>query len=158
MTAEGEVTRRRPRATTRSTRRQGDRYLCTRCRQLKPAADFTKDRRRAHGLALHCRPCRKLDHAERPEAEKGRSLRRLYDLSREEYDRLFEDQGGVCAICRQPETRLHRGRVRMLSVDHDHTTGRVRGLLCRNCNSAIGLLGDDPDLLRSALAYLEGRS
>lgn len=86
-------------------------------------------------------------------------LKQDYGLTPEEYDELLAAQGGVCAICRQPETttdpRSQRPYVR-LPVDHCHETGRVRGLLCHRCNRAIGLLRDDVDLLRAAIAYLEG--
>ncbi len=81
-----------------------------------------------------------------------------------QYEAMEDAQGGVCAICRQPETLTNpkSGGRQRLRIDHDHaccTTrpwcGRcVRGLLCHRCNSAIGLLGDDPVLVRSALTYL----
>jgi len=74
-----------------------------------------------------------------------------------EYDRMFEKQDGVCAICRKPETRKVRGIVVALSVDHDHETGRVRGLLCQSCNQAIGLMQDDPTRLLAAASYLSGK-
>lgn len=64
---------------------------------------------------------------------------------------MLADQGGLCAICRQPE-RTARNQV--LAVDHDHSTGEVRGLLCSHCNRAVGLLADDPARLIRALAYL----
>jgi len=64
---------------------------------------------------------------------------------------MLADQNGVCAICRLPPT----GRRKYLTVDHCHLTGRIRGLLHVKCNSAIGNLNDDPELLRSALDYLE---
>jgi len=67
----------------------------------------------------------------------------------EEYDAILVKQGGVCAICARiplPDKLLH--------VDHDHGTGVVRGLLCQQCNHAIGLLGDNPSTLRAAVQYL----
>ena len=74
---------------------------------------------------------------------------RVYGLTREDYAVLLEEQGGVCAICREP---CATGQT--LSVDHDHATGRVRGLLCRTCNLGIGHLRDDARLVASALEYL----
>lgn len=76
-------------------------------------------------------------------------------LPQDEYVRLFTSQLGRCAICRQSESaRDAKGRVRRLSVDHDHVTDAARGLLCSRCNSGLGLFLDDPELLRAALAYL----
>jgi hypothetical protein len=71
-------------------------------------------------------------------------------------------QNGVCAICRKPETTYRKSHIkgsdpvlRRLSVDHCHTTKKVRGLLCGNCNHSIGKMKDDPALLRAAADYLE---
>jgi hypothetical protein len=63
---------------------------------------------------------------------------------------MLEQQNGVCAICHGNCTTW-----KALSVDHDHRTGKVRGLLCQTCNTGIGALDDSPDLLRRALEYLE---
>lgn len=82
----------------------------------------------------------------------GSNLRerlRIYGLTPEQYDALLQQQDGVCAICRE---KCRTGQ--RLSVDHDHATGRIRGLLCRNCNLGIGHLGDSADRIASALAYL----
>ena len=73
---------------------------------------------------------------------------RLYGLSEEQYRRLLAAQKGVCAICKRPPQR------RALCVDHCRVTKRVRGLLCNNCNTGLGLFGDDPVRLRAAAAYL----
>ncbi len=72
-----------------------------------------------------------------------------YGVSPEQYDAMYEAQGGVCAICRT------EGGSYRLAVDHDHATDQIRGLLCSNCNAAIGLLQDKPEYLSSALLYLE---
>lgn len=77
-------------------------------------------------------------------------LRQLYGLSVEEFDAIVVSQSGVCAICPTPV-----GHTRDTHVDHDHTTGAVRGLLCRRCNRALGLLKDDERWLKSAIRYLE---
>lgn len=71
------------------------------------------------------------------------------------YDAMLAAQGGVCAICGRPETRpAPNGQPSRLHVDHNHSTGLVRGLLCNNCNQAIGKMGDDPDRLITAAEYL----
>lgn len=80
-------------------------------------------------------------------------IKHAYGLSREEYDALLKEQGGVCAICKQ-ECRVH-GR---LSVDHCHRTNIVRGLLCVSCNTALGHLEDDPNRLLVAIEYLTKNS
>ena len=72
-------------------------------------------------------------------------------MSMDDYARLLEDQGGVCAICRSSDTR---SKGRRFHIDHDHETGEVRGLLCGPCNTGIGGLNDDPDCLLTAVAYL----
>lgn len=90
-------------------------------------------------------------------ASKRRSnLRTNYGLDEDAYDALLNEQGGRCAICGRAEQSAHRTGTRFsLSIDHDHQSGVVRGLLCQRCNRAIGLLGDDPKLLEAAKAYLE---
>jgi len=78
---------------------------------------------------------------------------KLYGLTTEDYDALYDRQGGRCAICGCSEGESIKGA---FAIDHDHTTGRVRGLLCGLCNTAIGKLQDSPTLLRKAATYLEG--
>lgn len=78
-----------------------------------------------------------------------------YGITPEDYDQMFEDQNGVCAICFEPETLIRRGTLCKLTIDHDHETGQVRGLLCNNCNRALGLFNDKSWVLRSAATYLE---
>lgn len=86
-----------------------------------------------------------------PDVAKCRELQRAYGITHEQYKLQLERQGGVCAICKEPE----RIAGRALAVDHCHATGAVRGLLCAMCNTGIGKLRDDPALVRSALSYLE---
>lgn len=74
-----------------------------------------------------------------------RSIEWKYNLSREKYDRMLHEQKGLCFICL---------REVLLVVDHDHSTGIVRGLLCRTCNRVIGMLMDDPDRCMRAASYL----
>ena len=74
-----------------------------------------------------------------------------YGITIEDYDRMLEDQGGRCAICR---TNDPGGSGSRFAVDHDHKTGKVRGLLCQNCNTGIGLLQDNVLILEQAIRYL----
>ena len=73
---------------------------------------------------------------------------RLYGIDVSDYDRMLEEQGGGCYICGKKPTK------RALDIDHDHKTGKVRGLLCSNHNRGIGLLDDDISLLARAIQYL----
>jgi hypothetical protein len=80
--------------------------------------------------------------------------RRQYGLLPEMYDSMLNEQRGLCAVCQQPEALGGRGGAVMpLSVDHNHGTGVVRGLLCSLCNRAIGLLRDNPGIAEAAAAY-----
>lgn len=81
--------------------------------------------------------------------------RHKYKISLTEYNIMSEKQKHMCAICGCPETTKNKeGGLSNLCVDHDHTTGKVRGLLCRMCNSALGKFKDSSTLLKSALEYL----
>ena len=84
-------------------------------------------------------------------------LKSKYNLTEEQYNEMLRLQNGVCAICRQPESAMRRGKIRNLCVDHCHTTGQVRGLLCVACNLSIGYLKDSALLLRVAADYIEKR-
>lgn len=77
-----------------------------------------------------------------------------YGLTLQDYENLYVAQGGLCAICSRPETKKLAGKLLRLCVDHNHTTGKVRGLLCSRCNVAIGLLNDDLLMLQAATEYL----
>lgn len=81
------------------------------------------------------------------------NFRTKYALTLEGVQAMLDAQDGVCLICRKALTLGGRSATSG-HVDHDHTTGRVRGVLCSNCNTALGKFRDDPDLLRSAIAYL----
>jgi hypothetical protein len=97
------------------------------------------------------------DNPERTTANKRKfNLAKNYGLSVADYDALLRAQGGVCAVCGRDEPNAHgrTGKQFALAVDHCHATGKVRGLLCQKCNRAIGLLGDDPVLMRRAISYL----
>jgi hypothetical protein len=84
--------------------------------------------------------------AENPTAFRSTRLKARYGISHADFQSLLSGQSGLCALCK---TRA------AVDVDHDHTTGNVRALLCRACNVGLGLFKDDPERLRAAIAYLE---
>lgn len=85
---------------------------------------------------------------------RSRQYQRYYGITVEQYDSLFEKQNGKCAICFQSETRILRGKLTRLCVDHNHDDGTVRGLLCSNCNAGVGRFQDDPERILKAYEYL----
>ena len=82
-----------------------------------------------------------------------RTLAHKYGITVADYKSLFAKQESRCAICGRDFGSL-RAKELTAFVDHDHRTGRVRGLLCRNCNTGLGFLGDDADVLERAISYL----
>ena len=149
---------------------------CRTCGETKPGTEFAFDRSKPCGRTTsRCKACtaeygrqHRRDHpeliraskakayAKNPEATREYQLKRLYGLTRSQYDAMHAKQDGRCAICNREESALSNkaDRARGLSVDHCHDSGRIRGLLCARCNSAIGLLNHDGDLLRAAIEYL----
>lgn len=94
--------------------------------------------------------------AQNPRRFKGYSLKKDFGITIETYDAMKVTQNNLCAICGKPETSTHNnGKIKELAVDHCHSTGKIRGLLCWVCNTGIGKLLHSPDLLRKAAAYIE---
>ena len=89
--------------------------------------------------------------------QKRYMLLKTYNITEDQYDEMVKDQNGVCAICGNPETTKKSvgGKVYKLSVDHNHTTGTVRELLCQGCNTIIGRSRENPKILRAAADYIE---
>lgn len=80
------------------------------------------------------------------------NIKKKYNITKEDLDTLYLDCNGSCSICKLPEKDNPGGKA--LHIDHDHKTGKVRGLLCNNCNSGIGYLKDNIELLEAAIQYL----
>lgn len=118
--------------------------ICKICGEEKPIEKFGfngRDRR------WQCSACLYQRNKERSRDAK---ILKTYGLTRERFDQIVQEQGGVCAICH--ENRNYRGE--RLYVDHDHETGIVRGLLCSGCNVAIGYLRNNPFLAEAVAGYL----
>lgn len=143
---------------------------CKECLAVHPyPSGFHKDPSRKDGYRTKCKECSNRQarawRARNPERvrvhwltaitknpDRGRpsALRRHYGITVEQYDSLLLNQDGRCAIC--GKTVEENGQ--RLHVDHDHETGRVRGLLCNACNPGIGFFKHNPDLLKKAMGYL----
>ncbi len=88
---------------------------------------------------------------------RAQNLKRNYGLTVEQFEIMLGEQGGCCLICKTPEDSIdpRTGKTRNLAVDHCHTTGKVRGLLCAGCNNGLGCFKDDTNRIVAALEYLE---
>jgi len=138
---------------------------CRICGQKKPlslfeAGAWNPKNKNADVWVRACLSCKELNkHVAIPVGlsveklrEKSNNIERTYGITLKEYEQLYVRQNGVCAICFHPEPVKNR---LFLAVDHDHKTGRVRGLLCSKCNVAIGMFEDRVEVLRSAIRYLK---
>lgn len=129
---------------------------CKRCDQTKPTSEFFRDRNRPDGYTYLCKKCSmgntKKWVGENRDKRKDYYLRKTYGITLEEHNRMSQEQGGRCAICGTDQPGGKAGAY--FVVDHNHETGAVRGLLCNRCNRAIGMFGEDPSVLDSAIAYL----
>lgn len=116
---------------------------CCKCRELKPASEFYRNVTRKDGLQSFCKTCNK-------DIQHSHGIARRYGLTTVDWDAMFDQQKGVCAICEKPKDKQqHR-----LCVDHDHATGKVRGLLCKTCNRLLGRLEAIPGSLERISVYL----
>ena len=105
--------------------------------------------------AAYARKYQNKKYANDPEYRKKASLRnkvRLYGMTEEQFGNMLAEQSGLCALCHEP---LFGSKGRSPVIDHNHVTGKVRGILHNNCNIAIGMLQDYPSKLRKAAEYLE---
>lgn len=157
--------------------------ICTKCNTEHPDDMFRTDRSRTSGRYPYCKPCEKagkqawylknIDHVKskaksnrsknkdqyaarsmawrkrNPDRVKSIGLKSTFGITLENYSQMLTDQHGVCAICKiPPEEGV------WMCVDHDHQTGKIRGLLCHSCNKMLGFAKDKEDNLESAISYL----
>jgi Recombination endonuclease VII len=148
---------------------------CSACKTLKPTDEFPKSKQTKDGLHSWCKPCSRIKkkesndrirqrdpeayrikwrryqddykerHPDRHEAGERRRNLRKFGITIEEYDRMFESRSGLCEICGLTSNKR-------LAVDHDHVTGKVRGLLCGSCNMALGQL---EERITQTLEYIQ---
>ncbi len=128
---------------------------CTNCWIIKPTVKFSKDCRRPSGLQSWCKECRNESSRKYYLSKQGstynrrKHLKTRFNITLEQYDKMLEDQKEVCMICGGTNADGRR-----LYVDHDHETGKIRGLLCFSCNRLLGDALDDVKILKNATQYL----
>jgi hypothetical protein len=146
---------------------------CTKCKETKVVAEFGRDKKGRNGLRAICKTCKRKEftahrvknkdkfnayskkwyaNPENTAKVRGYWLARKFNITLADYDKMFAAQKGCCAIC---GTRDSGGVGPHFNVDHCHTTGVIRGLLCISCNTGIGNFKDNPGLLTTAISYLE---
>lgn len=153
---------------------------CNRCGKVMPLSEFYRQGK--HNLPVRrCKKChgkatvesrlrrlgrdamaqkqREYNARRDPRTRVSNHFRSRYGLTIDEWEALAASQDNACAICQMQieEIQPHPSGNRTLHVDHCHDTNRVRGLLCSNCNRAIGAFRDDPEIMRRAIAYIEER-
>jgi len=146
---------------------------CSKCHLIKPIKDFYKDKRAKDGKSCQCKKCkdkatatwrdthrsdrseyqkkyRELNRDKLNETAKKHHYLRRYGITKEKAAVLIEKAENKCQICGDGFSKENPAH-----IDHDHNTGIVRGVLCRCCNSGLGLFKDNPDILKLALEYLK---
>jgi endogenous inhibitor of DNA gyrase (YacG/DUF329 family) len=154
--------------------------ICATCKEEKYLDEFSKDKNQNDGYTYSCKKCRNLrynewakknkdkvkerntkQHNNRKEyyqSERGvessrrTHLKRKYNMTLEKYNEMLDFQNNVCLICEQPENCI---RNKFLAVDHCHITNKIRGLLCTNCNRAIGLLKENIETMEKMIKYIK---
>lgn len=153
---------------------------CSKCGEEKDLKNFHKDKYNTDGFTYSCKDCRNgvynKYYSDNPEKAKEKNLlqkdnrkayyssvtgivssrrahlKRMYGITLEEYNALLKKQDHKCAICKGYESSY---RNEVLSVDHNHDTGKIRGLLCNTCNRGLGLFKDNEENLINAINYLK---
>lgn len=128
-----------------------DRKKCSSCGKEKTLQRFYKDKRAKDGRMSMCKVCRGKKY-DRGDSRRDRNLKYRYGISIEEYDELLQQQKGACAIC---DKKYEKGS-KQFHIDHCHDNGHIRGILCHDCNTALGKLGDSIDAIKKVLKYLKG--
>lgn len=140
---------------------------CPLCKKYKPFSAFARNKAATGrgATAGYCLPCSRKNRRERfktyGQTEEAKQkvrdyhYQRNFNISESQYNEMHEAQHGLCAACGYPEMSIdgRTGQVRRLAVDHSHSTGEVRSLLCIGCNIALGHLREDPERIEALLRY-----
>lgn len=132
--------------------------ICCKCKESKEKIYFYKDKNSKDGFDYSCKLCRNNSFQEfkktdryKIKVRKQKWKEQNIDINYEKYQEMFKNQGGKCAICDVDGNQFGKG----MCVDHDHKTGKIRGLLCTDCNMGIGSLKDSIQILKKAVKYLK---
>lgn len=148
---------------------------CSVCKIFKLTNQFHICKKRKDGIEYKCKKCKSeynsnfytgnIKHIEKTKEYNKRNQRKVrncdllrdFGITIDEYEKMLTNQNNKCKICNKEETVKNKktNKLRMLCVDHCHKTGKIRGLLCNRCNSAIGLLYEDSTIINNCLKYLE---
>ena len=124
---------------------------CKKCSDNLPLDNFYFNKNGKYKKQNVCKKCINIyDY----KTDKNRKLKKAYGITLEQYEELLSKQDGKCSICGIDNNGKYRNKPRAFAVDHCHNTGKVRGLLCSDCNTGIGLLKDNVNYLESAIKYL----
>lgn len=139
---------------------------CSKCQTEKPIDEFHRDKNRADGLACWCKDCVKryssslrgkqthMRAKKKNQKKHGKKyrLRHNYSITPGEHESMYARQNGCCGICGQ------QVKYEDVQTDHDHATGKVRGLLCHRCNLMVGYVENTPELVSPILRWIGGNS
>lgn len=133
---------------------------CTRCNEIKPLSEFSNYKHSKDGKKAGCKACQKLyndkwfavNRDKKADSNRWWMIGNKYNLTKDQYLEMLEQQNHCCKICYKHQDENTHGS---LYVDHCHSTNAIRGLLCRSCNSMLGMVKDNIDILTNAINYLK---
>lgn len=136
--------------------------VCSRCNELKPFDQYSNQAKSKDGKKAACKSCQKIyndkwfekNRDKKADTNRWWTIQNKYGLTKEQYLSLVESQNGNCKICGIHQSENTHS---YLYVDHCHDTNIIRGLLCRSCNSLLGMAKDDIAILNNAINYLKDR-
>ena len=133
---------------------------CTSCNEDKPRSEFYRRKNCSDGINSHCKSCENKEikawRENNPDKQalinRRTRLKTVYGITPEQYDELLDKQNGCCAICERSQDEFKT----RLAVDHNHSSGEIRGLLCNYCNHRVIGRHKDGELLRKMANYVDG--
>lgn len=133
---------------------------CRTCKESKPLTEFHSHASCAQGVRPDCKECFNVGEAERsvryrrlnPDKRRSTILKNRFGIDKDEFDAMLASQNGACKICLGVSPGASK---KHFSVDHDHKTGKIRGILCHGCNAGLGMFQDNPEALIAASNYLK---